>query len=285
VLLPVPHFQVVFTLPSALRPIARLFPKAVFNALFDASKQTLLKLAATRWNAKPTILSVLHTWTRALTFHPHVHCVVSSGGLTPDGQWFAAEQKFLFPHAAMQALFRGIFLSRLRKLLGEQLDPRQKRLVRVASTNLRWVVFIESADGRDKQLIVKYLARYVYQAPISDHRIVAVTDHAVSIRTRGAEVVRVPGNEFIRRFALHVLPAGFRKVRQSGLLAPNLRARLEVARALLPSSAERPEVPVVAEAEVVQDPGPVKCPHCGGKLRYESIPRDFSFNPLIRGPP
>jgi hypothetical protein len=283
-LLPAPHFQVVFTLPAALRPIARVFPKEVYNTLFDAAKQTLLKLAATHWNAKPTILSVLHTWTRNLSFHPHVHCVVSSGGLTADGRWVDAEPRFLFPHSAMQCLFRGIFLHGLRKRL-HTLDPRQARLFRLAALQRRWVVFVEAADGRDKRFIVKYLARYVYNGPISDRRIVAMTDAGVAIRTRGAEVVQLSGLEFTRRFAMHVLPKGFRRVRAAGLLAPTARARLEVARGLLGSPESSLEVATPTALDTAVETVELTCPHCGGRLRFEQIPPDRSFNPCSRGPP
>jgi hypothetical protein len=284
-LLPTPHSQVVFTLPAALRPIARVFPKEVYNTLFDAAKQTLLKLAATHWNAKPTILSVLHTWARNLSFHPHVHCVVSSGGLTADGRWVDAAPRFLFPHAAMQCLFRGIFLRRLRQKL-DSLDPRQTRLFRLAALQRRWVVFVEAADGRDKQFIVKYLARYVYNGPISDHRIVAVTDAGVAIRTRGAEVVQLPGLEFARRFAMHILPKGFRRIRPSGLLAPTVRARLEVARKLLGRPVKAPdEVTPPVTLDIAVEARGLTCPDCGGRLRFEQIPPDRSFNPCSRGPP
>lgn len=282
-LLPIPHFQVVFTLPAELRAIARSFPRQIYDLLFQASQLTLCKLAATHWNATPAILAVLHTWSREMNYHPHMHCVVSSGGLTHDGGWVACDPTFLFAIRPLQRLFRGLFLSKLAGL-GLPLDSGQLRHLRNARRKAalkQWVVFVEPPDDRDPQQLIKYLARYVYQTAISDHRIVAVTDKDVTIRTRLSATLTLPGTEFVRRFTEHFLPKGFRKIRHYGLLAPGVRHRLAIARAI---------VQHLAPAEATREPRTERtsarhdCPSCGEPLRRHVMP---ALRPAAaaRGPP
>jgi hypothetical protein len=292
-LLPVPHHQVVVTLPSELRPLARRFPKEIYDLLFQASQEMLRKLTMTHWSATPAILSVLHTWARNLSFHPHVHCVVSAGGLTEDGAWVWRDGQFLFPVHAMSALFRGIFLSRLTQL-GLPLDRRERTALRVARTRAAsksWNVHVDIAKDRDPKNLVKYLARYVYQNAISDHRILEVTDTTVTIRTRDAGTATMSGQEFVRRFSLHVLPKRYRRVRQYGLLAPGARARLHHARDLT-THAPPPGRPSPPDEPPDEGPGdavepfvaPRSCPVCGSPLRvYALLP--VPVTPLARGPP
>jgi hypothetical protein len=292
-LLPVPHFQVVFTLPAELRPIAREFPREVYDLLFQAAHQTLRKLAATKWRATPAILMVLHTWARNLSFHPHVHCVVSSGGLDEDDAWVSSGRDFLFAVAALQRLFRGLFLSGLTRL-GLDLDRSQRVRLRNARRRAAlksWNVFVGRARSRDAMQMVKYLAQYAYQTAISDHRIVAVREDTVTFRTRGADTVTLPGREFVRRFALHVLPRRFRKIRHYALLAPGARPRLAAARALvahLPRVDKAhpqpiPEDPAITTA--VADSFPTRrCPCCGAPLRLFLLPA-APTGPWPRGPP
>lgn len=289
-LLPVPHFQVVFTLPSELRAIARTWPAQIYDLLFQASQQTLQTLAATRWSAKLAILSVLHTWTRKLEYHPHVHCVVSSGGLTVENVWVPAGGEYLFPVAAMRRLFRGIFLSRLAKLR-LPLEPRQRRQLRKAAQHKDWVVFIEAPEDRDPSHLVKYLARYVYQTAISNSRIVSVDDGGVTFRTRGDAVVTLDGVEFVRRFTNHFLPKGFRKIRHYGLLAPSARPRLALAREQV--ARPSPETDPQPADEALLDDASLddrpRCATCGNALRIYILIRVPTPAPppaaVARGPP
>lgn len=293
-LLPVPHYQVVATLPSELRPLARRFPREIFDLLFRANHEMLQRFATSRWRATPAILSVLHTWARDLSFHPHVHSVVSAGGLTDDDGWVSGKGKFMFPVRAMSSVFRGIFLSRLTKL-GLPLNPRERAALRIArgrAAKKSWVVYVEPAKDRDPNQLVKYLARYLYQNAISDHRILEVTGKIVRIRTRGTSEVTLSGQEFVRRFVQHILPKGYRRVRQYGLLAPGARPRLERARDLILNS-----VPVAAPPPVAGAPaappapaaalsfGPLNpCPTCGAPLRvYVVLP--VAVPRLARAPP
>jgi hypothetical protein len=218
-----------------------------------------------------------------MTYHPHVHCVVSSGGLADDG-WVQVDPTFLFSVRALQRLFRGVFLSMLTRL-GLPLDRGQRLHLRNARRKAalkNWVVFVEPPGDRDPELLVKYLARYVYQTAISDHRVVAVTDRDVTIRTRGTATLTLPGAEFVRRFTHHFLPKGFRKVRHYGLLAPGARSRLAQARDLvrhITPHQPRAEMTITAHETQRHD-----CPTCGTPLRRIRVPPPPRV-PSARGPP
>jgi hypothetical protein len=285
VLLPTPHFQVVFTLPSSLRGIAKRWPRPIYDLLFQSAQQTLQTLAQTHWKATPAILAVLHTWNREMKLHPHVHCVVSAGGLASDGAWVASGTEHLFPVVPMRRLFRMRFREGFRAL-GLVLDREQRRQVARARTQKDWVAFVEAPKNRDPEHLVKYLARYVYSHAISDSRMVSVTDTNVTFRTRGDGVVSVPGTEFARRFAQHVLPKGFRKIRHYGLLAPGNRLKLDLARSLV-TRGQPATPPEPTPAPTVCATG--RCPDCGEPLRRllvapVSVPEPAPLG-LARGPP
>ncbi|MEZ4241719.1 MAG: transposase [Myxococcota bacterium] len=289
-LLPVPHFQVVFTLPSELRPIVLRYPREAYAVLLKASYGALQKLAATKWHATPAVLAVLHTWARDLSFHPHVHCVIAAGGMTDDDGWVTVSNDFLFHVRPLQRLFRGLFLGGLRAL---RLDLHRAERIRLRNARRKaalknWNVYVEPPKGRDPALMVKYLARYVYQGAISDHRILAIDEDTVTIRTRGSEQVTLPGPEFVRRFSQHFLPTGFRRVRHYGLLAPGARRRLEQARAITlhlrrqrePEGVPPDEPPA---ATIIIGTHRNACPVCDSLLRVLIVPPDPTGWP--RGPP
>lgn len=286
--LPVPHFQVVFTLPGELRALAKAYPRVVFDLLFEAASHVLQTLARQRQKARFALTAVLHTWNREMAFHPHVHLIVSAGGLSLDGEsWAPTRADYLFPERILNRMFRGRMLARLetarqRGLLGDA------RICRRGLRAKAWVVHVTPPGDRPVEHVVRYLARYVYGVAIHDARLLAVTDQAVTFRTRGASTATVPGAEFVRRFLLHVLPRGYRKVRHYGLLAPGLSDELEVARRLLTEAAEVTE----PEEEALADEGAPEtavgallavCPACKGhRLELRALP---PVPPSARGPP
>jgi hypothetical protein len=247
-ILPTHHFHVVFTLPGPLRPLALRHPKEVYDLLFRAASATLLTIARDdgHLGATPAVTAVLHTWTRELLLHPHLHVVVSGGGLSPDGRWIATGQDFLFPVRVLSRLFRGKFLDGLRRLLrdekiqpapGTDLGPVIDDLYRT-----EWVVYSEAPFSSAGHLF-EYLGRYTHRVAISNERILAVDDDGVRFRTRDGQTITLPPLEFLRRFLLHVLPKGFVKIRHYGLLAAgNATTQLERARTLLQPGAS-PEMP------------------------------------------
>lgn len=246
--LPTHYFHVVFTLPKPLRAVALANPKIIYDLLFSAATDTLQELAASRLDAQLGITAVLHTWTREMLLHPHLHCVVTGGGLARDkSRWLACRDAFLFHVKVMGPLFRGKFLDGLvrahkagkLRFVGSSshlADPVAFAQMRSRLYKTSWVVFAKRPFGGPRQVIA-YLARYTHRVAISDARIRAVTEDRVVISTRKGRSCTM---QFARRFLLHVLPPDFRKIRHYGLLAPaNINTRLATARRLLEEAGHR----------------------------------------------
>jgi hypothetical protein len=240
-LLPVRHFHVVFTLPSQLRPLCRFAPREMFDALLQAAARTVLELAASRWAAVPGITAVLHTWTRELLFHPHVHLLVTAGGLSLDGETWVSRKRYLFPIAMMQVVFRAKMLEALRRMGKQGIfdgldafeDPEAFDRLLAQIARLDWVVYTKKPFHRAEN-VLRYLGRYTHRVALSNSRLLEVSPTAVTFRTRGEEKVTLHPVEFLRRFLLHLLPDGFHKIRHYGLYASaNAQTRLNAARGLL----------------------------------------------------
>src|SRR5882672_5531301 len=242
-ILPVQYFHVVFTLPGDLRELARRNRALVFDLLLKSAAGALLTLGRDpKWfgaSAHLGVTTVLHTWARDLHFHPHAHCIVTGGGLAPDGKtWVAAPPDFLLPVHVLGALFRGKFLAglerlRARGLLADDLDDRAARRRRARLYDQSWVVYAKRPFGGAEQ-VYRYLGRYTHRVAISNARLISVDDRAVVFRTRGQDTATLDPVDFIRRFLDHRLPRGFVKIRHGGLLAPtNVNGRLASAKAAL----------------------------------------------------
>ncbi len=296
-ILPVPYFHVVFTVPAQLRPLARLDRQRVFDALFAAAAATLQNLARDpQWlGATLGFTAVLHTWTRELVFHPHLHCVVTAGGLAPTRErWIARSSRFLFPVRVLGRLFRGKLLAALRRahqrepfeLPTAEPDAFDALLDRVARRD--WVVYAK-APFRGADHVYEYLGRYTHRVAIANARLIAITDDSVTFHTKAGARATVTPEEFIRRFLNHILPSGFVKIRHYGLLASSHRADLETARRLLPPQSPSPE-PVRATLawqdllRTLTRRDPRVCPACGSTLLHRLLaPQSRSHGP--RAPP
>ncbi|MGE3175163.1 MAG: IS91 family transposase [Planctomycetota bacterium] len=251
--LPIPYFHAVFTVPSALHALVLANRRQLYAALFDASAGTIQQLARDerRLGAEVGITSVLHTWGQKLLFHPHVHCVVTGGGLSPDGaRWVPARERFLLPVKAMSRLFRGKVLAALQELrrAGELSLPGKLDALRDDATwaafrdrlyGADWVVYCKPPFGGAEKVFA-YLGRYTHRVAISNHRIREFRDGRVTFGYRDyadgnrQKELTVPAVEFLRRFLLHVLPRGFVRLRHYGLHASgNVGAKLVRARELL----------------------------------------------------
>jgi hypothetical protein len=265
-----PYFLVTFTLPAELRPLARSHPRKIYGLLMKAAAAALQKLADDPrfLGARLGALSVLHTWTRAMLFHPHVHMLVTAGGLAADGRtWIEPRHpKFLVPDPALSPIFRAKFCAGLKKagLLSKAPSAVWKK---------NWVVHSQHAGRGDK--VLDYLGRYVFRIAIANSRIESIADGMVRFRYRDnrsqqLQRVTLTGVEFLHRFLQHVLPRGVMKVRHYGILSPSSKARLERAKQLLPAQ------PTVATAlanpqadgkdeessnNAPSRPSPT-CPHC-----------------------
>jgi len=222
------YFHVTFTLPAELRGFAQSHRQLVYDLLFRAATDTLLDLGRDpRWlGAQLGITAILHTWSRKLQFHPHLHCVVSGGGLSLDQKrWLGTPPDFLFPVHVAGALFRGKVMAALH----DQLDPSLRdRLYRC-----RWIVDSRPPFGSAEH-VFRYLGRYTHRVGISNQRLLRVADGTVTFQTRHGQTETCSQVEFLRRFLQHVLPRGFVRIRHYGLLASrNVPTRLAQARRCL----------------------------------------------------
>jgi hypothetical protein len=278
-LLPIAYHHVVFTIPESLHRLFLDRPRLGYSLLFAAVSETLREVALRPSNlgARIGFTAVLHTWTQTLTFHPHLHCVVTGGGLHPDGQrWVSAKPRFLFAVCILSRLFRGKLLGRLERALeqGEfRLPEREGRDDLRAAARKEWNVYSKPPFA-GPQSVLRYLARYTHRIAISNHRLVAHRNGKVTFRWRDRADADRPKNmtlqaeEFLRRFLLHVLPAGFMRVRHYGLLANASRKEsLETCRALLGAQPvpKEPTAPETWQAlfEKVTGRDPMRCPKCG----------------------
>lgn len=290
-LLPVRHFHVVFTVPSELREPFRRAPRALYEALFRSASETLLELGQSRIGGTLGVTMVLHTWTRDLRFHPHVHAIVTAGGMDSSGSWRPTKD-YLFPVAVMGELLRGKMLDQLRRLQrnglimspGELEEPEafERLMARVAKA--RWVVYAKRPFRRIEH-VLGYLGRYTHRVAISNGRLVNVTASTVTFRTKEGKTHSVTPVEFLRRFIQHVLPDGFKKIRHYGLYASSADGTLAMARARLGSG--------VRLSPTTPSPAPTwqqllreltgrdvdRCLRCGGAIERTAIERS------ARGPP
>ncbi len=262
-LLPVGHFMVTFTLPEELRGVARSNQKTVYNILFRASSQALQKLALDpRFiGGRIGMVGVLHTWTRDLQYHPHVHYIVAGGGLTQDGRWKSSREDFLVHVTPLGVIFRAKVRDELNKGgLFRQVDRRVWKK--------EWVVHSEPVGSGEQAF--KYLAPYIFRVAISNNRILKLEDGKVTFKykesaTDQIKFSTVAAEEFIRRFLQHVLPERFVKVRYYGLLSPSNRRLLDKVRQQLGATViERG--PASRDQDAQPEREPHRCPECGGEL-------------------
>jgi hypothetical protein len=262
-LLPTDYFHVVFTLPDDLLAGLAMRNRALlFDALFAAGSQTLLALGhdKKRLGAQLGLTAVLHTWTRDLRFHPHLHCIVTGGGLSTEGRWRSTKRDYLFPVSVLSALFRGKVVAALDEAYragtlelrgvdgfgGAVPDDVAWLRLKRKLYRTKWVSYAKPSFAGPES-VYQYLGRYTHRVGLSNHRLLSATDEAVTFRTRGEEVATLHPHEFLRRFLLHVLPDGFVKLRHYGLLAPgNVNTKLVAARTVLEV---RSPVPASAPAE------------------------------------
>jgi len=282
-LLPVGYVHLVFTVPEPLARLALANKRVVYDLLFRAAAATLLQVAANPKRLGATIggLMVLHTWGQRLQHHPHVHCVVPAGGLAPDRtQWIHARPTFFLPVKVLRQVFRGKLVAGLRTACRERRLSFPGALQTLATEatfrawlrslhHQPWVVYAKPPFGSPAH-VLHYLARYTHRVAISNHRLVAVTDHTVSFRWKdyrhGSQMrtLTLDVDEFLRRFLLHILPKRFVRIRYFGLLAPRCRTHdLATSRTVLAVATSPVTAPSVSGPPMRSWP----CPRCGGPMR------------------
>lgn len=284
-LLPVPYHLATFTVPDSLRRTIRSHPRELLALLFRTASSTLLDLCANpRWlGATPGVTAVLHTWTRQLEYHPHVHFLVTGGGVAPDGSWHEPDSGFLVPVHALSKVFRARFRDGLRERCPQLFAalPRQ-------TWSADWVVHSEPVGSGEQAL--RYLSRYLYRVAIANASLLRADDQAVTFRYRDSEDHRsrtctLAPQEFLRRFLQHVLPKGFVKARAFGLHHPSKRGALTLVRLLLywrqgqqPPPAASLSRPVIEKLTC--------CPRCSAPMHAVQHLAPFpTFTPFARGPP
>ena len=305
-LLPVPYFHVVFTLPAALAAIAFQNKARVYGLLFQAAAETLTTIAgdAKHLGAEIGLTAVLHTWGQNLDHHPHVHCIVPGGGLSPDrGRWVACRPGFFLPVRVLSRLFRRLFLEALAsafdagqlQFFGEliALKERGAFLAYLAPCRRQeWVVYAKQPFAGPAQVLA-YLARYTHRVAIGNSRLVELTDEHVRFRwkdyrandrTKG-KVMTLAVGEFMRRFLMHVLPDGFHRIRHYGLFANGRRVEnLALCRERLDVSIPSADSGGIDKGDQSKAPvEPPPCPCCGGRMRIvESFDNAYSRSRAVR---
>jgi len=289
-LLPTDHYHLTCTLPAELRVFWQLNPKRIGDLLFKTVRETLFELLEMPkyLGAKPGLLMSLHSWSRSLATHVHVHCLITGGGVTPEGRWKPCTNGFLVPTQRVASRLRRRFTQTLERLLDQgrlKLPPdlsrfEARRLIQ-RSRRKKWVVDRREryAHGRG---VAHYLARYVRGGPVKNQRLMSFDGQTVTLRlSRKGEKLRkidLPVGEFIRRILVHVPPIGYRVVRSCGLYHHHYAEQLAACREQLGGDGKREGKDLSAEeTEEVADEGPGAledfCRICGCLLEVEVLPR------------
>jgi len=306
-LLPTSYFHTVFTLPEGIRPLALRNQKVVYNLLFQSASETLTELAndPKHLGAQIGFIVILHTWTQTLMDHPHLHCLVTGGGLSPDGKrWVSSREDFFIAVKVLSALFRGKFLDGLKKAYkaGELTFAGQVEELKEAPAFKKflndlykqdWVVYCKP-PLRNSQKLMDYLGRYTHRVALSNDRLVKINGNQVTFRWRDSaddnkiKWLTLEAFEFIRRFLFHVLPDQFVKIRYYGILSHrNRKGKLLRCRRLLgvrmdKESEEAPKETWEDLLTRMTGIDPRVCPHCEkGKM----ILRQTLLPALSRWPP
>ena len=308
-LLPTHYVHLVFTLPHLLAPLALQNKKVVYGLLFRASAETLRAVARDpkHLGADIGFFSVLHTWNQKLEHHPHVHCVVPAGGLSPDHRrWIHSRYRFFLPVKVLSRVLRGKFIAGLRRAfadgqLGFYGDLKLLAKAKDFSSFLRqlfhhdWVVYCKPPCG-GPQHVLHYLGRYTHRVAISNHRLVSLEGSQVTFRWRDSahgnqqRLMTLSVEEFLRRFLLHLLPPGFVRIRHFGFLAHRRRAVLLplcfrfLAAGKESHVAQEPERRDEGGRPIPQPPTSAwTCPRCGGPMII--LERLTAAQAFLRSPP
>jgi hypothetical protein len=302
-LLPVAYFHVVFTIPHELNDLCRYDPQAMYNLLFDSAWATLCQFGKDkRWlGAQMGATMILHTWGQNLSLHPHVHCIVPAGGVKDDGTWQNPKKsgdKFLFPVAAMKGVYKAIFMKGLRAgiengTLNLPPDfPKDKpayKAWRKAVYDKEWVIYAKRPFGGPQQ-VIEYLGRYTHKVAISNQRLKSFEQGQVIFEYKdyadGGQKKEMPltVHDFVQRFAQHILPPKFRRIRHYGFLSNGVKTKaLAKARQSLGLQVQKRLDRAARKQEAIRrllGQNPNLCPCCkqGTMQRIGSLPR-------VRSPP
>jgi hypothetical protein len=283
-LLPCDYFHVIVTIPETLRRVFRSRQKQMYSLLMKTASESLMQLAddPKHLGGRVGILAVLHTWANNLTYHPHIHMLVTGGGVDNNGRWICCKKKYLVPVKALSKRIRRKFKARLKRT-----DNDLYRSVDPSTWSKNWVAH-SLHYGQGQSVVLQYLARYVFRIAITNHRIIDMDKTHVTFRYKDRKggrwiTSRIEGCEFIRRYLQHVLPKGFHKVRYYGiwhtsnnnyvstLVSPMIVAAMMSGRT--PAKTENKDLAIPVKT--------LKCPHCGSDqlILLERLPRPRSRSP------
>jgi hypothetical protein len=294
--LPTNYFHVVFTLPQDVRPIALRNQKVIYTILFKAVSETLKELAKdpAHLGAEIGFIAILHTWTQTLIDHPHIHCIVTGGGLSLDGtRWISCKKSFFIPVKILSRLFRGKFLAYLREVHdsgalvfpGKIAHLKGKPAFEALVTDLyrhEWVVYCKP-PFKNAETVIDYLGRYTHRVALSNDRLVTFIGDQVTIRYRDADdsdtikCMTLDAFEFIRRFLLHILPDQFMKIRHYGIMSNrNRTTKLPTCKEILGVSTNQNHEGAKPSWEElltrITGIDPRLCPHCRkGKMLLKEV--------------
>jgi len=273
-LLDVPYYHVVFTIPRELHGLCLYRPRLLYNILFKASWETIATLSKDRryLGAKTGMTAVLHTWSQNLGLHPHLHCIVPGGGVTKSGKWLTTRSngKYLYPVQVMRLVYRAIFMRELKALARSgsiALDTDLRRRLYAQ----RWVVYAKRPFARPAH-VIEYLGRYTHKVAISNYRLKKVTDDSVTFQWKDYRHGAVKKNmtisvkEFMRRYALHILPHRYVRIRHYGILSSHGRAN--VIPLIQDQQNCRPQIDLIIERP---PPYPEICPKCKSEKLVSTI--------------
>ena len=287
-LLPVPYYHVVFTVPAPVAAIGLQNKTVIYDILFKAAAETVRVIAADpkHLGAETGMIAILHTWGQNLFHHPHVHCIVPGGGLVPDGHWRACRAGFFLPVRVLSRLYRRLFLQRLQTSfdtgalnffgdIAAVADPAAFAAQLQALRQVEWVVYAKRPFGGPKQ-VLDYLGRYTHRVAIANSRLLDCENGRVRFRWKDyrardkSKVMTLDAGEFIRRFLLHVLPDGFRRIRHFGFLA-NARRTIKLARVRAALDVPEPTTKVAPvdyreRYALLTGRSLDVCPCCGGQM-------------------
>ena len=293
--------HVVFTLPRRLAPLVLQNKKVIYDLLFRTSAETLLEVArdSRLLGAELGFFSVLHTWSQQLRIHPHIHCVIPAGGLSPDHtRWVRSREKYFLPKKVLQKVFRGKFVDALKQAFRDnQLNFHGDRKLlakpKIFAAWLRplyrqdWIVYLKRPFG-GPEYVLQYLGRYTHRVAISNHRLVSFTDGQVTFRWRDSvhhneqKLMTLSVDDFLRRFLLHLLPKRFVRIRHFGFLANRRRATtLPLCLQLLGAAHHPTEESSASSSE--DSRSLYRCPKCGAPMKV--IERLTATEIQLRSPP
>jgi len=267
-----PYFHIVTTIPSELNELVLYNSKVCYDILFNATSEAILELAndGKFLGAKVGITSVLHTWGQTLEFHPHIHSIVTGGGIC-NNKWIQSKKEYLFKVQVLSSLFRGKFLAMLKE--ADLVFPKDKQYLNNSYNfnkflellyNKTWITYIEPPKGNPEN-VIEYIGRYSFRVAISNNRIKDISNGMVTFEYKDykdnskIKLITISAEEFIRRFLLHVLPYRFTKIRHYGILSNrNKKSMISLCRILIGTIVNNDFT-----INIKRKPKEFKCPNCG----------------------